>query len=191
MFGEFATYITRSKHDNSNEEMFCNFKDTMMKPSELRMLSEDSDYSSIKHLLSAVHRNVAGASGGERNHKSPKHVHSCLCARLGAAKVETGTAIHFNAKHLLLIRKMVTTRSSQFCKWWLQHLGSPFLAGCCWRQSCMPEPDDWRGERWQCLLMRNLTGGVDMIADEDILALADREKQQLNVFDGSTVKSLW
>ena len=40
--------------------------------------------------------------------------------------------------------------------------------------------------------MRNLTtGGVDMIADEDILALADREKQQLNVFDGSTVKSLW
>ena len=30
-----------------------------------------------------------------------------------------------------------------------------------------------------------------MIADEDILALADREKQQLNVFDGSTVKSLW
>ena len=39
--------------------------------------------------------------------------------------------------------------------------------------------------------MQNLTGGVDMIADEDILALADREKQQLNVFDGSTVKSLW
>ncbi|KAI2496343.1 hypothetical protein MHU86_18170 [Fragilaria crotonensis] len=70
MFGEFATYITRSKHDNSNEEMFRNFKDTMMKPSEVRMLSDDSDYSSIKHLLSAVHRNVAGASGGgERNHK--------------------------------------------------------------------------------------------------------------------------
>jgi len=83
MFGEFATYITRSKHDNSNEEMFRNFKDTMMKPSELRMLSGDSYYtSSIKHLLSAVHRNVAGASGGERNHKSAKLVHSCMCARL-------------------------------------------------------------------------------------------------------------
>lgn len=83
MFGEFATFITRSKHDNSNEEMFCNFKDTMMKPSELRMLSDDSDYSSIKHLLFAVHCNhVAGASGGERNHKLAKHVHSCLCARL-------------------------------------------------------------------------------------------------------------
>ena len=82
MFGEFATYITRSKHDNSNEEMFRNFKDTMMKPSELRMLSDDSYYSSIKHLLSAVHRNVAGASGGERNHKLAKLVHSCMCARL-------------------------------------------------------------------------------------------------------------
>jgi hypothetical protein len=36
-----------------------------------------------------------------------------------------------------------------------------------------------------------MTGGVDMIADEDILATADREKQQLNVFNGSTVKLLW
>jgi hypothetical protein len=36
-----------------------------------------------------------------------------------------------------------------------------------------------------------MPGGVDMIADEDILALADREKQQLNIFDGSRVKSLW
>jgi hypothetical protein len=35
MFSEFATYITRSKDDNANEETFRDFEDTMMKPSEL------------------------------------------------------------------------------------------------------------------------------------------------------------
>jgi hypothetical protein len=103
MFGEFVTYITMSKDDSaaSNEENFCNFEDNMMKPSELWTLCNDSDYSSIKHLLSVVHPNPAGASEGEQNHKSAKHVSSHLHARLGAAKMETGTVIQFNSKQLL------------------------------------------------------------------------------------------
>ena len=130
MFSEFATYITRSK-DNApaNQGTFCDFEDYMMKPLELWTLCDDSDYGgSIKHLLSAVHCNPARASGGERNHKSAKHgVHSRLRARLGSAKVESGTAIHFNAKQLL--RQMQTTRDTGICKW-LQQLGAttPLLA---------------------------------------------------------------
>jgi hypothetical protein len=92
----------------------------MMKPSQLWALWDDSCYGSIKHLLSAVHQNPAGASGGERNHKSAKHVHSRLRARLGQAKIETGTAILFNAKQLQ--RQMSVTRDTRFCKW-LCHLG--------------------------------------------------------------------
>ena len=101
MFSEFATYITRNKDADvaiDQTSSFDDFEDTMMKPSELWTLCDDLEYSAIKHPLSAVHRNPAGASGGERNHKSAKQVHSRLRARLCAAKVETGTAIHFNAK---------------------------------------------------------------------------------------------
>ena len=129
MFIEFATYITRNRNAKTaafehTSLSFDDFEDTMMKPSELWTLCDDSDYSHIKHLLSAVHRNPAGASGGERNHKSAKHVHSQLCAQLSAVKVETGTAIHFNAKQLQ--RQITTTRDSRFCKC-LRHLGAAFL----------------------------------------------------------------
>ena len=171
-------------------------------------MCDDSDNSSIKDLLSAVHRNPAGSSGRERNHKSAKHVHSRLRARLGAAKVETGTAIHFNAKQLL--RKMdTTTRSSRFCKW-LQQNGSPFLAAAednLARQNTMVEEENDDGDDDDDMDAvdddvvendildefnhLNLTGGrVDTIADEDIFALADEEREQLNVsFNGSTALS--
>ena len=197
MFSEFATYITRSKDDNANEETFRDFEDTMMKPSELWTLCDDSDYSSIKHLLSAVHRNPAGASGGERNHKLAKQVHSRLRARLGAAKVETGTAIHFNAKQLL--RKMDTTRSTRFFMW-LQRLGSPFLAAAkdhLAHQNNMTIDEDIDDNDSDAVdndtvendidefNHLNLTGGVDTIADEDIFALTDEEQDQLNAFNGS------
>ena len=111
MFSEFATFIMRCK-DNDKD---FDFGDIMMKPSELWALCDDSCYGSIKHALSALHRNPPGASGGERNHKSAKHVHSRLRARLGQAKIETGTAILFNAKQLQ--RKMSVTRDTRFCKW--------------------------------------------------------------------------
>jgi hypothetical protein len=70
------------------------------KPSKLWTLCNDSDYSAIKHLLSAVHRNPAGASGGERNNKSAKQVHSRLRARLGTSNnVETGTLPFFSMQN--------------------------------------------------------------------------------------------
>ena len=37
----------------------------MMKPCELWTLCDNSDYCAIKHMLSAVHQNPMGASGGE------------------------------------------------------------------------------------------------------------------------------
>ena len=185
MFSEFATYITRSK-DNApaNQGTFCDFEDYMMKPSELWTLCDDSDYGSIKHLLSAVHRNPAGASGGERNHKSAKHVHSRLRARLGSAKVESGTAIHFNAKQLL--RQMQTTRDTGICKW-LQQLAAttPLLAAVEDAENVRIDDDDDDGmdidDEFNNL---NLTGGPAMIADEDLFVLAE-EEEELNVFDGS------
>ena len=71
-----------------------------MKPSELWTLCNDSDYGAIKHLLSAVHRNPAGASGGEKSHnKSANQVHSSWRARLGTISMvlETGTTILFKS----------------------------------------------------------------------------------------------
>jgi hypothetical protein len=116
MFSEFARFVMRCK-DNDKD---FDFEDIMMKPSELWALCDDSCYGSIKHVLSALHRNPAGASGGERNHKSAEHVHSRLRSRLGQAKIETGTATLFNAKQLH--RQMSVTRDTPFCKW-LCHLG--------------------------------------------------------------------
>uniref|UniRef100_M4BWE8 Uncharacterized protein n=1 Tax=Hyaloperonospora arabidopsidis (strain Emoy2) TaxID=559515 RepID=M4BWE8_HYAAE len=43
------------------------FNDTKFKPSELWTLRDDSCYGCIKSPLSALHKNPAGASGGERN----------------------------------------------------------------------------------------------------------------------------
>ena len=68
MFREFATYITRCNDDTTanDKSLFGDFEDTMMKLSELWTLcNNDSEFCAIKHLLSAVHCNPAGASGGE------------------------------------------------------------------------------------------------------------------------------
>jgi hypothetical protein len=52
------------------------FNDIKLKPSELWTLCDDSCYDSIKGPLSALHKNPAGASGGKRNHKVGKRIHS-------------------------------------------------------------------------------------------------------------------
>ena len=88
-------------------------------PSDLWTLSDDHYYSVIKGCLFALHKNPTGASGGERNHKAAKRIHSRSRARLGKHKSETGTAILFNSKHL--DRQIATTRDTKFCKW-LQQL---------------------------------------------------------------------
>ncbi len=72
----------------------------MAKPQDLWALADESTYPNMKNLLSAMHKNPTGTSAGERNHKSAKRVHSRNRARLGASKVEIGTTIVFNAKHL-------------------------------------------------------------------------------------------
>jgi hypothetical protein len=180
MFSEFATYITRYKDGDAavsshDEKGFDDFEDTMMKPAELWTLCDDADYGNIKHLLSALHRNPAGASGGERNHKSAKHVHSRIRARLGTARVESGTAIHFNAKQL--IRQMTTTRDTRFCKW-LRHLGAAFLAAAedvdtdvDAEEQQVEEDEMEHGTESNDVDEFNqldLTGGVDAITDEDL-----------------------
>ncbi len=64
-------------------------------------LCDDSCYGSTKGLLSALHKNPIEASGGERNHKAGKCVHSRSCAWLGQVKIKIGTTILFNAKQLI------------------------------------------------------------------------------------------
>jgi len=185
MFSEFATYITRCNDDTTanDKSLFDDFEDTMMKPSELWTLCDDSEYRAIKHLLSAVHRNPAGASGGERNHKSAKQVHSRMRARLGTTKVETGTAIHFNAKQLH--RQMTTTRGNRFCMW-LRHLGAAFIAAAEDDNAGTVEDeidgvDDSDVDEFNHL---NLTGGVDTIADEDIFLVPAEEGAEMDLVDG-------
>jgi len=91
---EFGHYIVRVIQDDDD------FADVLAKPQDLWALADDSTYLNMKNLLSAMHKNPTGASVGERNHKSAKRVHSRNRARMGASKVETGTAIVFNAKQL-------------------------------------------------------------------------------------------
>ncbi len=98
-----------------------NFNDIKFKPSKLWTLCDDSCYGSIKGSLSPLHKNSIRASGGERNHKAGKRVHSRSHARLGQAKIETGVAIMFNTKQL--DRWIATTRDMKFCKW-LQQLNA-------------------------------------------------------------------
>ena len=140
----------------------------MMKPSQLWALWDDSCYGSIKHLLSAVHQNPAGASGGERNHKSAKHVHSRLRARLGQAKIETGTAILFNAKQLQ--RQMSVTRDTRFCEW----LGGE-------EEDLLLDVDDEEVNGPDEFDQIDLSCGIDTISDELLFASGEEE---LGVVDG-------
>jgi hypothetical protein len=110
-----------------------------------------------------------------------KHVHIRLRARLGSAEVESGTAIHFNAKQL--IRQMQTTRNTGICKW-LQQLGAttPLLAAAEDAEIVrIDDDDDDDGmdidDEFNHL---NLTGGPAMIADEDLFVLAE-EEEDLNI----------
>jgi hypothetical protein len=91
------------------------FSDITFKLSELWTLSDDHYYGAINGRLSTLHKNPTGASGGERNHKAAKRVHSRSRARLGKHKIETETAILFNSKQLN--RQIASTRDTKFYKW--------------------------------------------------------------------------
>ena len=103
---------------------------------ELWTLFEDRYYGAMTGCLFAFHKNPTGASGGERNHKVGKRLHSGSGAQWGnhkAAKLvhsgsrtlsgnhkfETGTAISFDLN--LFDHQIATTRAPKFCKWLRQH----------------------------------------------------------------------
>jgi hypothetical protein len=134
----------------------------------------------------------------ETTSQQNKQVHSRLRARLGAAKVETGTAIHFsNSKQLL--RQMHKTRSTGFCKW-LQQLGAPFVAAAedaDLAQNMMidEENQEFDMDDVDDDVVRNdidefnhlnLTGGVKTIANEDLFVLPEQEQEERNASDAST-----
>lgn len=176
MYSEFGTYIRTSK------DMNCDFEDTEMKPSELWTLSDDSEYGSIKHLLCAVHRNPAGASGGERNHKAAKHVHRSLRARLGQANIERGTAILFNSKQL--DRQLAVTRDSKFCNW-MSQLGSNDNISLAVDEEMIPiseenddiifNPGDNIDENLEEFIHVDVSRGVENIADGDLFPMDNSE----------------
>ena len=174
MFSEFGTYVRTSKDNNGD------FEDSEMKPSELWTLCDDSEYGSIKHLLCAVHRNPAGASGGERNHKAAKYVHRALRVRLGQANIERGTAILFNAKQLN--RQLAVTRDSKFCKWMAQLGCNPTLAAAEEEIiSVSDEGDDIFGSEEENgnfdeeFNQVDVSSGVDNIADCELFPVEDYE----------------
>jgi hypothetical protein len=77
LLNEFSTFILRPK--NTDYE----FNDIKFKPSELWTLCDDSCYGFIKGPLYVLHRNPAGASWGERDHKAAKRFHSHSRDQLG------------------------------------------------------------------------------------------------------------
>ena len=68
-----------------------------------------------------MNKNLAKASGGERNHKAAKRVHSRSHSRLQQNKVDTGTVIIFNSSQLDL--RIGTTRDTKFFRW-INQLGN-------------------------------------------------------------------
>ncbi len=156
-FNEFTTFIMRPI-DNDYD-----FNDIKFKPSELWTLCDDSCYGSIKGLLSALHKNPIGANGGERNHKAGKHVHSRSCARLGQAKIETGTAILLNAKQLDC--RIAATQDTKFYKW-LQQLGADNRNDA--EKEPLDEEEDAAGGCIEEFDRLDISGGIDGIADEDL-----------------------
>ena len=113
-----------------------------------------------------MHKNPAGASGGERNHKAAKRVHTRNRARLSESKVETGTAILFNS--VQLARRLETTRSTKFCKW-LQQLGAE--GGELVEEEPLDEEEEAAADA--CIEefnQVNISAGLDGIADDDIFS---------------------
>jgi hypothetical protein len=106
---EFGHYIVRVIQDDDD------FVDVLAKPQDLWALADDSTYPNMKNLLLVMHKNPTGASAGERNLKLAKRVHNHNRARLGASKVEIGTAIVFNAKQLQ--RRRSVMRNGRFLRW--------------------------------------------------------------------------
>jgi hypothetical protein len=127
------------------------------------MLCDDLCYDSIKGLLSALHKNPTGASGGKCNHKAGKRVHSCSCARLGQAKIETGTAILFNVKQLDC--RIVATWDTKFWKW-LQQLGADSRNDV--EEQPLNKEEDAAGGCIEEFDRLDISGDIDHIANKNL-----------------------
>ncbi|CAK9221855.1 unnamed protein product [Sphagnum troendelagicum] len=156
-FSEFAMFIMWPIDSDYD------FNDIKFKPSELWTLCDDWCYGSIKGPLSALHKNLAKASGGKCNHKAGKCVHSRSCARLGQAKIKTGTAILFNTKQL--DRQIAATRDTKFCKW-LQQLGVD--NGDAAEEEPLDKEEDAAGGCIEEFDRLDISGDIDGIANEDL-----------------------
>jgi hypothetical protein len=139
------------------------FNDIKFKSSELWTLCDDSCYSSIKGLLSTLHKNPSGASRGKHNHKASKRIHSRSCARLGQAKIKTGTTILFNAKQF--DRRIAATRDMKFSKW-LQQLCAN--NGDDTEEQPLDEEGDAAGGCIEELDRLDISSNIGNIADEDL-----------------------
>ncbi len=159
LFSEFATFIVRPMDKDDD------FSDITFKPSELWTLFDDHYYGAINDRLFALHKNPTGASGGERNHKAAKRVHSRSRARLGKHKIETGTAILFNSEQLN--RQITSTRDTKFCKW-LHQLCPNSGYESEHEMDPVDEDEDAVGGSVDEFDRVNISEGVDGMHDEDI-----------------------
>jgi hypothetical protein len=94
LISQLALYTMRNRDDDMD------FSDLAQKPHILWGLADETIYSELKGPLMAIHQNPTGASGGERNHKAGKRVHSRKRSRMRSHVVESGTAILFNGRQI-------------------------------------------------------------------------------------------
>ena len=146
-------------------------------PSELWTIYDDHYYGVIKGCLFALHKNPTGASGGERNHKAAKRIHSRSRARLGKHKIETVTAILFNSKQL--DRQIATTRDTKCFKWLQQlYLESGYEV----ELEEDPVNEDEDGGSIDEFDRVDISEGVDDMHDEDILK-AQEVMDESNIYE--------
>ena len=193
MYSEFANFVITCTPASNNNGTNSDFEDVTMMPSELWTLCDDNYYGTIKLPISAIHRNPAGASGGERNHKAANRVHSRSRARMGNARIETGTAILFNAKQL--DRQRAASRDGRFCKW-LRHVGNVLeddeeddsddndsdaivVDGAAGKDDD-PITDSDCDEEFDCI---DVSGGVDAITDGDLFVEVEVELDPVDILD--------
>ena len=146
---------------------------------ELWTLYDDHYYGTIKGRLSALHKNPTWASGGERNHKATKCIHSRSQARLGKHKIETGCAIMFNSKQLN--RQITTTRDTKLCKW-LQQLCPDSGYEVELEKDSVNEDEDGGGCSIDEFDRVDISEGVDGMHDEDIFE-AEEVMDESNIYE--------
>ena len=129
--------------------------------------------------LHCTYKNPTWASGGERNHKAVKRIHSRSRARLRKHKIETGTAILFNSKQL--DRQIATTKDTKLCKW-LQQLCLDSRYEVELEEDPVDEDEDGGGGSIDEFDRIDISKGVDGMHDEDIFE-AEEVMDESNIYE--------